>query len=204
MTIVLADDHTLILNGLSSLLKSSFIDAQIICVTNKAELLNALQNNTVTVLVQDVRFGKDDARDFVDSLKIDYPQLKIVLLTSISDAHSISNMIRLKIDGLILKSETSDQIVQSIKDVLDGNRILPQHNQKLTDNKIELITQLSRREKEVLREILNEKSIKEIANTLYISDKTVEMHRSNLFVKLDVKNVTGLVKKAILLNLLEE
>jgi DNA-binding NarL/FixJ family response regulator len=204
MTIVLADDHVLILNGLSSLLKSSFIDAQIICVSNKSELLHILNNNTITILVQDVRFGKDDARDFVDSLKIDYPQLKIILLTSISDAHSISNMIRLKIDGLILKSETSEQIIQSIKDVLEGNRILPQQNQMLTDHKTELVTQLSRREKEVLREILNEKSIKEIANTLFISDKTVEMHRSNLFVKLDVKNVTGLVKKAILLNLLEE
>jgi DNA-binding NarL/FixJ family response regulator len=62
---------------------------------------------------------------------------------------------------------------------------------------------LTRREREVLEVIMKEKSIKEIAEELCISEKTVELHRSNLFVKLDVKNITGLVKKAIALNLLD-
>lgn len=204
MIIVIADDHTLILNGLSSLLQTSFKEATIITVTNKTELIDVLNTNEVDMLVQDVRFGKDDARDFVDALKNSYPNLKIVFLTSISDAHSINNMLKLKIDGLLLKSESSEQIIQSIKDMLEGKVISPLQNQLSTVENQNTLLLLSRREKEVLREIMNEKSIKEIADTLFISDKTVEMHRSNLFVKLDVKNVTGLVKKAILLNLLEE
>jgi DNA-binding NarL/FixJ family response regulator len=65
-------------------------------------------------------------------------------------------------------------------------------------------TQLSERELEVLREISNGKTSKEISEHLFISIKTVEMHRSNLFSKLDVSNVVSLVKKAITLNLIDE
>jgi DNA-binding CsgD family transcriptional regulator len=62
---------------------------------------------------------------------------------------------------------------------------------------------LTEREKDVLREIMNEKSIKEIAKTLFISEKTVEHHRANLFIKLEVKNSTGLVKKTMEMRLLD-
>ncbi|MCT4582687.1 MAG: helix-turn-helix transcriptional regulator [Flavobacteriales bacterium] len=73
-------------------------------------------------------------------------------------------------------------------------------NQLISDDTIIL----TKREREVLEVIMREKSIKQIAEELFISEKTVELHRSNLFVKLDVKNITGLVKKAIALNLLDD
>jgi DNA-binding CsgD family transcriptional regulator len=63
---------------------------------------------------------------------------------------------------------------------------------------------LSKREKEVLQQILMEKNTPQIADALFVSVKTVEMHRANLFLKLGVKNITGLIKKAILFNLVDE
>ncbi|HLV41776.1 MAG TPA: LuxR C-terminal-related transcriptional regulator, partial [Brumimicrobium sp.] len=63
---------------------------------------------------------------------------------------------------------------------------------------------LTRREKEVLNETLKGKKIKEIADALFISVKTVENHRSNLFVKFEVSNVSGLIKKALLLSYLPD
>jgi DNA-binding NarL/FixJ family response regulator len=201
--IILADDHQLILNGLRSVLEKQFPNAEFTGVLNKMDLFDALRKESFDILIQDLKFGADNAKDFLDDLKAEFSTLKIVLLTSVSDSVTIKQLSK-KVDGYILKSESLDEIITAVNRLNAGDKYYSTlANQKMNDLIPDDTIILTRREKEVLEVIMKEKSIKEIAAELFISEKTVELHRSNLFIKLDVKNITGLVKKAIALNLLD-
>ncbi|MBL1280606.1 MAG: response regulator transcription factor [Fluviicola sp.] len=204
MKIILADDHQLILDGLLSVLKKQFSTSKIKGVLNKTELFQLLRAEHFDILIQDLKFGTDNAKDFLDDIRKEFPELKIIILSTVSDGVTIKHLSK-KIDGYILKSESLDEIITAVNKVRVGQKYYSQMAEKKMSQLIpdgNII--LTRREREVLAVIMKEKSIKQIAKELYISEKTVELHRSNLFVKFDVKNVIGLVKKTIALNILEE
>lgn len=207
MKLLLADDHSAIASSIKELLISNTTDLSVDIALNQQELkflLNASkdQNTFYDLLIQDIIFGEDNAFDFIESIKIQHPKLKIVFFTSIDDSINICRALNI-VDGYVLKSEPFDKLIESIHCVCNGDKYISREARR----KIKLYTEptvvLSKREKQILKEIFNEKTTKEIAQTLNISVKTVEMHRSNLFVKLGVKNSIGLVKKAIALNLLK-
>ena len=204
MKIILADDHQLILDGLLSVLKKQFSTSKIKGVLNKTELFQLLRAEHFDILIQDLKFGTDNAKDFLDDIRKEFPELKIIILSTVSDGVTIKHLSK-KIDGYILKSESLDEIITAVNKVRVGQKYYSQMAEKKMSQLIpdgNII--LTRREREVLAVIMKEKSIKQIAKELYISEKTVELHRSNLFVKFDVRNVIGLVKKTIALNILEE
>jgi DNA-binding NarL/FixJ family response regulator len=204
MKIILADDHQLILNGLLSVLAKQFPQSKCEGVLNKTDLFDVLRKDSFDILIQDLKFGADNAKDFLDELRSEFPSMKIILLTTVSDSVTIKRLSR-KVDSYILKSESLSEIVMAINELMAGNS----YYSTLAEQKMKALIPddsivLTKREREVLEVIMREKSTKEIAKELFISEKTVELHRSNLFVKLDVKNITGLVKKAIALNLLDD
>ena len=204
MKLIIADDHHLIVEGLKTAIEKSYPDFEIYSAMNKLELFELLKKHHVNILVQDIKFGDSNARDFLDEIKKSFPKLKIILLSSVSDSVSIRQLSK-KVDSYILKSESLEEIITSIDSVIKGDKYFSKESSKrLIEFPEDDEVVLSRREKEVLAVIMKEKSIKEIAEILFISEKTVEMHRSNLFVKLDVKNLTGLIKKAIALNLIDD
>ena len=203
MKVIIADDHQLIINGLQSVLTEKYPQVEVDGAINKSILYELLATNKYDVLIQDLKFGADNAKDFLKEIKSEYPSLKIIVLSSISDSVTIKQLSNL-VDGYVIKSESLEELTNAISKVTNGEKYFSElASNRLKENSVDEII-LTRREKEVLQVTLQEKSIKEIADILCISEKTVELHRSNLFVKLDVKNITGLVKKAIALNLIEE
>jgi DNA-binding NarL/FixJ family response regulator len=120
MRIVLADDHQLILDGLKSAVQAQFNEAFIYTAFNKSELDALLKNEDIDLLIQDVKFGQDHASEFLDDLIGDFPTLKIILLTSVSDSVSIAKLGK-KVSGYILKSESLSEIYKAIQEVLLGN-----------------------------------------------------------------------------------
>ncbi len=204
MKILFADDHQLILTGLKTIISDYFSEASIYMAQNKSELFAWLKKETFDILIQDLKFGDTNANEFLTEIKKDYPKLKILILSTISDTVSITKLIK-KVDGYVVKSEPIEEIITAIKTICEGKTYLSKKtNQKLKAPIWHKEIILSRREKEIIAVIMKEKSTKEIAEELNISVKTVEMHRANLFVKLEVKNITGLVKKIILLGLIED
>ncbi|MEX0595565.1 MAG: response regulator transcription factor, partial [Candidatus Paceibacterota bacterium] len=185
-------------------IKTNFPDFNLFTAINKTELFKLLNESKIDILIQDVKFGVDHALDFIDELKTLYPETRIIFLTSVSDSVNISKLGQ-RVSGYILKSESLDEIINAIQEVCLGNAYYSEQAKAKMEQLIPIddIT-LTRREREVLEVIMQEKSTKEIAEILSISEKTVELHRSNLFVKLDVKNLTGLIKKTIGLNLLDK
>lgn len=203
MKIILADDHHLILNGLLNIIAKQFPNAICKDAMNKTELFKSLRTERFDILIQDLKFGKDNAKDFLNDLSKEFPKLKIILLTTVSDSVTVKQLSS-KVDSYIMKSESSDEIITAINKLNAGEKYFSTLVElKIKDISTEKEILLTRREREVLEIIMKEKSIKEIAEELFISEKTVELHRSNLFIKLDVKNITGVIKKAIALNLLD-
>lgn len=198
MNIIIAEDHALIIDGLRTVLEQHGFT--VFPAMNEQDLNQLLEENTVGVLIQDIRFGKLDARTIIPSIRKEFPDLKIIALTSLDDLASVQSVLATNISGYVLKTEPSGKIIEAIQAVVTGNTYLsPQVQAVLAGNTGSTPeVSLSEREKGVLKGILDEKSTKEIAERLFLSEKTVEHYRSNLFLKFDVKNVSGLVKKAIL------
>ena len=203
MTILFADDHFLILEGLRDLVAQNFVGTHVITAVNKTELFEKIANESPDLLIQDIKFGNDNAKSFIDQLKKDHPELKIIILSSISDSSTINSFLK-KTNGYILKSEPAETILEAIKTVAKGGNFISPEAKRITDALFSdpQFIPLTKRELDVVKEIMKEIPTKDIAKNLIISQKTVEMHRSNIYLKLDVSNITGLVKKVIGLDLL--
>lgn len=202
MHILIADDHTLVLEGLELLLSTFGFVTKVSKANDEAALdvLLATEIN-VDILLLDITFGRADGREICKRLKKEMPQLKLIALTSHSDMNTVKTAIQAGFDGYLLKSEDRDTVCNALQLVHAGEQFFsPQVKevffmQGVSHHK----TSLTKREEEILTLIVAEKTTKEIAEMLFISDKTVENHRSNLMLKMDVKNLAGLVKKAITL-----
>jgi DNA-binding NarL/FixJ family response regulator len=199
MTILIAEDHSLIIEGLRTLLEANGFTVK--HAANETALFSLLNSTTVDVLIQDIRFGKVDARTIIPRIREEFPTVRILALSSLDDLASIQSVLASNVSGYVIKTEATSVILEAIAVVHEGNTYLsPEVQAVLAHTSIASTEiQLSEREKEVLRGILDEKSTKEIADILFVSEKTVEHYRGSLFTKFDVKNVSGLVKRAILL-----
>lgn len=210
LKILMADDHQLILVGLKDYFESNYDYVDILTAINKEELFILLgKHDDIDALLLDVSFGVHNAKDFIPDLKTQYPNLNIVIISSNEDGKSIDFFLKEGVRGYVGKSESLLEIKQAIEKTISGEQYLSpiiNHNhinyKSVKKNEHEVF--LTNREKEVLANILNEKSTKEIADDLSVSEKTVEYHRSNLFMKFNVKNSNGLVKKAVLLGFLKD
>lgn len=202
MKFLIADDHSLIVKGFINIIKSYFNNVECDSAESYNKLQILLKNNTYDILFLDIRLGKDDARVFSKNIIQQYPKMPIIIISSLDDNNSISILLGQGVKAYILKTDEEEEIIKAINTVLEGKIFLSKNLQQtflernLSINKNQEII-LSDREKEVLELIVNEFSTKEIAKKLFLSPKTIESYRSNLFLKFDVKNVAGLVRKAI-------
>ncbi len=201
MNIVIADDHSLILEGFSKYIKKERPTYVVAAVDNKSDLLRHLNAHKVDILFQDIKFRNDDAREFIKDIKVKFPDIKIIIISTLTDAFTVNTLFNQGVDGFIAKSDDNNAILAAIDAVAAGATFISSDIKtqayKHSNRKHENI-ELTAREHEVLMSIINGKTIKEAAAALFLSEKTIESYRSNLFHKFDVKNVASLVKEAIL------
>lgn len=196
MKFIIADDHPLIVEGFEKVLKMLFEDAIIFKAYKKEELQTILKKEGDTILFLDIMFGTEDARVFVSDITKQYPTLKIIAISTLSDQITIDTMLEGGVKAYLVKSDSKDVILQAIKAVNNNEVFLSPSVKTHYRQQTKLV--LSRREKEILQLILKENTNKEIAAELNVSEKTVEHHRANLLIKFDAKNIAGLVKNAVL------
>ena len=203
MKILCADDHFLVLDGLQTLLSTISFVGEVGIVSDGQALQKAIAAASYDVLFLDINLGKDDGRELCKSIKQSHPQLKIIALTSFSDTHTVKSAMKVGFDGYLLKTDNREEIMNALEALAAGKKYYStQTRGAIFENEIVTTnTKLSERELEVLQMIVDEKTNKEIAATLFVADKTIENHRANIMLKMDVKNVAGLVKKALQLGL---
>ena len=200
MKILLADDHFLVLEGLEVLLSTFPFVEKTQSALNFLELKDALKKEEFDVLLLDIHFGRHDGRKIIGEIKQIAPDMKVIALTSFSDPTTIKSSINAGFDGYLLKIDKREDIEKALKATVNDQQYYSSEIQRVFFQRSfsKEKAGLTPREKEILQLIVFEKTTKEIAEQLCLSEKTIETHRASIMLKLDVKNIAGMVKKAIM------
>jgi len=206
--VLIVDDHQLMVEGLKSLLEDEDDIAFVAGANSMAETLNFLQNNEIDVILMDVNMPDASGIETTEKVKAGFPEIKVVALTMHEDIAVITKMIKAGASGYILKRTNMNEVVEAIRVVYNNGRYLSNVTQKIIMDNLgtaagqdELMEDskpiLSSRELEVLNLIAREYNNAQIAEQLFISERTVEAHRRNIFIKTETKSIVGLIKYAI-------
>jgi DNA-binding NarL/FixJ family response regulator len=202
ITIGIADDHLLVIQGIRAMLSGSNFQVLFSAVNGK-DLLEHLSENQPDVLLLDIQMPDMNGVDLCKAITKCYPEIKIIALTNMDESHYVKQMIRNGASGYLLKNVDQLTMINAIEEVMIGNQYLDsQIRQNIMDEmllgKKRSVQQveLTKRELEILALIAKEFSNNEIAEKLFISLRTVQTHRLNISQKLNAKNLVTLVKEA--------
>lgn len=204
--IILADDHKIVREGLKNLLSVEW-DIEIIGeAENGREALILVIEKKPDLIIMDIGMPELNGVEAAKRIKKESPETKIIALSMHSDKQFVTGMLQAGASGYLLKDCAVDELVDAIRTVMDKRIYLSTEissvvvnefmsNLSLNDNINS--NELSDREKEVLQLIAEGKPTKNIADLLFISNKTVESHRKNIMTKLDLHTIPELTKYAI-------
>lgn len=202
--VLLADDHQILLDGIKSILDQAENLEVVGTASNGLQVLEFLKNGTADVLLLDLIMPLMDGLETTVHVKKKYPKVKILMLTTNDEGSIITSIFKEGASGYLLKNASQQTLIQGIKDAYIGKKVLSPH---LTAKMIESLNQkskprqngipkITKRELEVIQLIAQEYTTQQIADTLFVSTNTVATHKRNLFVKMDVKNSVGMIRKA--------
>lgn len=204
INLLIADDHTMFLEGIVSLLGQES-DINIIGKAhNGIEALDIIKTTSVDLVILDISMPEMDGIELTKILKKKYPEIKILVVSTHSNVNIISRLIRIGVNGYLLKNAEKSELLEAIHSIMEGNNYFSEETedkyickQLRIEKQVLNLTELSSREKEILVLIANEYNTAEIAEKTFISLNTVNTHRRNLLSKLNAKNTAGLVKYAV-------
>ncbi len=198
--IYIVDDHQMVIDGLLSLLQN----IETICVvgfTNKPlTVIDELALIPTDILITDINMPQLNGIALTRMVKAKYPKIKIICLSMYADNVSIKEMIDAGVDGYIFKNTGKQELLDAIESIAENGNYFSvdvdsnNFNTHNADNTLN--EKLTIREIEVLKLIEKEYNNKQIADEMYISQRTVETHRKNIFRKTNTQNVIGLLKYA--------
>ena len=206
--VLLVDDHKLIREGIQSMLAGTDDIEVVGSVSSGEEAVNEARNTRPDVILMDILMGGMTGIEATRWIKESDATIKIVVVTMETSKEYVSAGIKSGVDGYLPKDVDKDTLIQAIRTVHQGGRFFNDAIMKLvfedfyTHEKLKNPTrklphELTKREYEILGLVASGKSNREVAETLFISIKTVETHKTNILEKLGLKNTTELVKYAI-------
>jgi two-component system, NarL family, nitrate/nitrite response regulator NarL len=198
INILLVDDHSMIIEGMKSIL------AQIPLVQVKATAGNAfeavvvLRENKIDIAFVDINLPDISGIELCTKIKKEFPTVHVLGLSTFKQRSYVSQMIANGASGYLVKSASKQEIEQAIVDVMAGKMYvsIDINNTKPETVAEEEVPTLTRREKEILKLIAEGLTTNDIAQKIFVSPYTVETHRKNLLAKFDVSNTAVLIKTA--------
>lgn len=200
-TIVVVDDHPIVLEGLTKMLdKEKGLDVTG-SFSNGKDLLGFLENHHVDIVLLDISLPDINGIDLCREIKNKTPQTIVLAFSNHNERSTIMNMLHSGASGYLLKSTSPREIVTAIYEVLNAGLIFSQEIQQIIAATEPAVTsgqeiRLTNREKEILKMIASGDTTQQIAKKLFLSKFTVENHRKNILQKLRVKNVAELIAAA--------
>lgn len=202
----LVDDHQLIIDGVLGMLKDeknfTFLGSANDGFSAEEKIIEL--GNKLDLVVTDINMSGQNGIDLCKKIKLKFPMVKVLIISMYQNNTVIREAMMAEADGYILKTSGKKDFMLAIHRIMDGcsyysEAILPIIYQefKKEQEKVEALAQLTSRELDVLKLIVQEMTSEDIAKSLFISKKTVDNHRQNLLVKTGSKSSIGLVKFAI-------
>jgi two-component system nitrate/nitrite response regulator NarL len=204
--VVLVDDHRIVLDGLVSLLESD-PDFLVLAALGSGEAaLEFFKQEQPDILLTDYSLPGMSGLDLTRAVKKTYPVVKVVTLSMHDETHLVKDVLKEGVDGYLLKNVQQFELKNALKQVMLGMPYVSPEITRLMMNDMNNPTQeatlLTERELDILRLIAKENSNKQIAEKLFISERTVETHRKNIFRKTNTTSLVGLIKYAFANNLI--
>ncbi len=209
--LLIVDDHQMLLDGIRALLQDvpSF---QIVAEAhNGNQALEELKKTSVDIVVTDISMPDMNGIELTQKIKSEYPDIKVLTLSMFSEKQTIREMVDAGVSGYILKNTGKEELVGALTKIAAGgiyfgDEVTNEMMRMMSDNDREhekkIAVTLTFREKEILKLIAKEYSNVQIAAELFISERTVETHRKNIFRKTNTKSIVGLIKYAYEYNLI--
>ena len=205
--IVIAEDHTILREGLRSLLSSNAHFEIVAEAGDGREAIRHAKKYKPDLILTDLSMPRMNGMEAIKEIKRESPTTKVLVLTVHKAEEYILATFRAGADGYLLKDSTHSELLMAVKKVLGGaHYISPEISEKVIEGYIEgkkslksrtSWETLTQREREILKLIAEGYRNKEIAEDLCISVKTVEKHRANLMEKLDLHSIQALTTFAI-------
>ena len=195
--VAIVEDHKVVADGLESLINGSGEATVVGKVHSIADAKRMLEHAEIEVLLLDIGLPDGSGIEFVPQIKAQYPDIKILMLTSYSELSIIMRTLELGASGYILKNAMTEEILEGISVVASGERFLCDEVNTLLKNREIQPVKLSRREQELLQFIVDGLSNNEIADKMCLGYETIKSYRKNLILKLDAHNTAQLVKIAM-------
>lgn len=188
--IIIADDHPVVLFGTKSFLEQKGFDVIMAC-ENGLEAYNQITAKEPDIAILDMSMPGLSGIDILTKLKAVNSPVKSILLTMHNDVSLFNRARELHVKGYLLKDFALEEMEKCILEVMKGNTYFSTHlNQKLTiqhnEDEDPNLKDLTFAERKILELVADQKSTKEIAALLFISEKTVETHRSHIIKKLNI------------------
>jgi DNA-binding NarL/FixJ family response regulator len=213
MKILIADDHQLFRFGLISALKEFDFITKIQEAENGREVIEEIAKENYDVILMDINMPVLNGTDTTRVIKRDFPEVKVIALTMFEDQKHVIEMIESGASGYIIKNTNGGEIKNALLKVMNNELYFSRqisesliaslvHKHKTRKNQYNEL--ISNREKDILYLICHEYTSREIAESLYLSEKTVDWHRLNLLQKTHSKNIAGLVLFAIRCGIIDE
>ncbi|MFT3891070.1 MAG: response regulator transcription factor [Anaerolineales bacterium] len=211
--VIVAEDHHMVRAGILALLEKAG-DIHILGeASNGQEAVEMTQMLKPDVLIMDIMMPRLNGIQAAESIRDLKLNTNILLLSMYADEGFVYQALQCGVKGYVLKSSISDELIWALRAVAAGKTYLSSpiseivvesvaHSHPIGRNSNPLLT-LSPREKEILQLIAEEHTSPEIAKLLFISEKTVEKHRTRLMEKLNVRNLAGLVRLAVKYHLVD-
>lgn len=209
--LLLVDDHEIIRNGISYYFEDNpniEVQAQ---ATDGLKALEELEKQSFDIMLTDISMPGVDGIELIQKARKLYPKMKIIAFTMHSEAHLIKQVLKENVDGYVLKNSGKKQLLEAIDAVLRDDEYFDEQAAKSLINdltkkpqkkeRLVIDVELSKRELEILKLVVDEESNQEIADKLFISIRTVETHKRNILDKTGCKNIAGLVMYAVERNL---
>ncbi len=207
INIILVDDHPIIRQGLRGLLETE-PDLKVIAEANDGQsALHAIEGNKADIVILDISMPGLNGLDVTRKITKDFPNTKVIVLSMHSDESYVLRALRNGAQGYVLKASATEDLLQAIRTVLRGEyyfshsisqRAASLYVEKARSNEFsDPYDLLTDREREVLQLSAEGYTAAQIAEKLFLSQRTVEMHRANFMSKLNLHNQTELIRFAI-------
>lgn len=202
VTLAIVDDHQIVIDGLKSLLHGHPVFTVQIETTDPSEMTELLQNKQVDILLTDVMMPVMNGAQLAKAVHQQFPGIKILALSMSGQGDLVNQMIEeSEISGYVLKNIGKQELLKALEKIAEGgiyfsDEVLNEMIKESERKKISEEVQLTMREIEIVKLIEKEYSNKKIADTLFLSERTVETHRKNIFRKTKTSSLIGLIKYA--------
>ncbi len=213
ITIIIADDHTIVRQGLTKLLEEEKCMQVIGEAKDGREAVTRVSDLEPDIVIMDIAMPKLNGIEASRQIKQAGMKTKIIILSMHDHSRYVRELLGLGVSGYLLKNSASNEIVKAITSATKGDTYLsPGISSRVIEDYVgmnkksqeeELYNTLSNREREVFQMVAEGSSTKKIAETLCVSPSTVKSHRSNIMEKLKMDNLSQLIQYAIQLGVID-